>query len=322
MPKMTGVELLKSVYERFPATVRIILTGFADAEATVKAINDGHIYGYVNKPWEPEELKTIVRRAVELHDLTMLNGRLVDELRDANLFLAAVMDKLRTGAIAVDRDGVVRAVNQPARAFLGLGEDVTGKSIASVMKTKGLEELAATVRALEEDAGGTFEEVDLPVGPGHRVRISSQAMTDESGAQMGRVVMFKEISHEPLTRRLEEIVDRLMDVEGPLRAELEAAQNSLAELAGRVAAAGVESANMAELAQRVSRTQTAIGNWLDVDDAMANEEYPDVAMLQNRLALASKRWPRSDALPKKVVELARSVESYYESGENPRERIL
>ena len=67
MPGMTGVELLKRVYERFPETVRIILTGFADSEATIKAINDGHIYGYVNKPWEPDELKTIVRRAVELH---------------------------------------------------------------------------------------------------------------------------------------------------------------------------------------------------------------------------------------------------------------
>ena len=46
MPGMTGVELLREIYERFPETVRIILTGFADSEATIKAINDGHIYGY------------------------------------------------------------------------------------------------------------------------------------------------------------------------------------------------------------------------------------------------------------------------------------
>ena len=96
MPGMTGVELLKRVYERFPETVRIILTGFADSEATIKAINDGHIYGYVNKPWEPDELKAMVRRAAELHALTVENRRLVEDLRHANFFLEAVMDRLRS----------------------------------------------------------------------------------------------------------------------------------------------------------------------------------------------------------------------------------
>ena len=324
MPRMTGVELLKEVYERFPETVRIILTGFADAEATVKAINDGHIYGYVNKPWEPGELKTIVRRAAELHALSVLNARLFEDLREANLFLAAVMDRLRTGAIAVDRDGIIRAVNQPARAFLGIEKDVRGESIDSLVEHQGLGELEAKIAALREDTGGTFEEVDLPVGPGHRVRVSSQALLDDVGEQMGRVVMFKEISHEPLTRRLEEIVDRLMaaDGAGAGRAEYDAALHSLKELGERVSAAGVVSANMSELAQRVSRTQTAIGNWLDVDDLMSEEEYPDVQMMRDRLKLAAQRWPRRDGLPQRIVELARSVEAYYESGENPRARVL
>jgi DNA-binding NtrC family response regulator len=95
MPGMTGVELLKRVYERFPETVRIILTGFADSEATIQAINDGHIYGYVNKPWEPEDLKAMVRRAAQLHALSVENRRLVDDLRHANAFLAAAMDRWR-----------------------------------------------------------------------------------------------------------------------------------------------------------------------------------------------------------------------------------
>ena len=73
MPGMTGVELLREIYERYPETIRIILTGFADSEATIQAINDGHIYGYVNKPWEPDELKALVRRAAELHALTLEN---------------------------------------------------------------------------------------------------------------------------------------------------------------------------------------------------------------------------------------------------------
>lgn len=324
MPKMTGVDLLKAVYERFPETVRIILTGFADAEATVKAINDGHIYGYVNKPWEPEELKAIVRRGVELHKLSLVNARLVDDLKDANLFLAAVMDRLRTGAIALDRDGIVRAINRPARAFLGIDQDLRGESFQPVMGQLGLKELEKALESLGEDTGDSFEEVDLPVGPGHRVRVSSQALVDDVGDQMGRVVMFKEISHEPLMRRFEEIIDRLMssEDEGASRVDFEGAQQSLKELGERVVSAGVESANMAELAQRVSRTQTAIGNWMDVDETMRSEDYPDVQMLQNRLQLAVQRWPRGDGLPVRIVKLSRAVEAYYETGENAREPVL
>ncbi len=322
MPGMTGVELLKQVYDRFPETVRIILTGFADSEATVKAINDGHIYGYINKPWEPEELKTIVKRAAELHALTVENRRLVEDLRDANLFLQAVMDRLRTGAIAIDRDGVIRAANQPAVAFIGLEDDVRGRPLGEVLVEQGHEELVATVKALEDESGGSFEEVDLPVGAGHRIRISSQGLCNERGDEMGRVILFKEISHEPLTRDFEEIVARVVSADGSLRQELEKAQADLETLGDSVTRAGVDSANMSELSERVSRTRTAISHWLDVDDTLVREDYPDAQLLRDRLLLAERRWPRAVKLPEQVKELGRAVESYYESGENARQRVL
>ena len=56
MPEMTGVELLAEVYARQPNTMRIILTGFADMDATIGAINAGHVYAYVTEPWEPDQL--------------------------------------------------------------------------------------------------------------------------------------------------------------------------------------------------------------------------------------------------------------------------
>jgi CheY-like chemotaxis protein len=322
MPGMTGVELLKEVYENFPETVRIILTGFADSEATIKAINDGHIYGYINKPWEPDELKTIVRRATELHALSLENRRLVDDLRNANLFLAAVMDRLRTGAIAIDRDGIVRAVNKPAVAFIGLKEDIRGIRIDDVMASQQLAELGEKVRLLANESGGSFEEVDLDVGGGHRLRFSSQALAGEEGETFGRVILFKEISHEPLTRDFEEIVGQVSATKGALRGELESARVALTALDERVSEARVESASMSELVERVSRTRTAIGNWLDVDDSLVGEEFPDAQLLRDRLNVASQRWPSAESSPERVVALAQAVEEYYETGENPRERIL
>jgi FixJ family two-component response regulator len=322
MPGMTGVELLKEVYARFPQTVRIILTGFADSEATIKAINDGHIYGYINKPWEPDELKTIVRHASELHALAVENSRLVEDLRDANLFLGAVMDHLRMGAIAIDRDGIVRAVNKPAIEFIGLKEDVKGEPLRDVLARYDLADLFETVRGLAEEAGGSFEEVDLGVGEGHRLRMSNQALSDESGDLIGRVILFKEISHEPLTRYFAEIVSRVSSTTGDLRAELETAQASLAALGERISSGGIQSANMSELGERVSRTRTAIGNWLDVDDALVQNEYPDAQLLRDRLNMAERRWPRSESPPKRIIELTRAVEDYYETGENARVRVL
>ena len=79
---------------------------------------------------------------------------------------------------------------------------------------------------------------------------------------------------------------------------------------------------MTQLAERVSRTQTALAQWLDVDDAMAREDYPDAQGLRDRMRIASARWPLGDELPARVLALARSVDEYYDSGEKSRERVL
>ena len=69
MPDMSGVEFLEKVVERRPRTVRMMLTGYADISSIVRAINDGRIYRYIQKPWEPESLRIDVRRALEAHAL-------------------------------------------------------------------------------------------------------------------------------------------------------------------------------------------------------------------------------------------------------------
>ena len=323
MPGMTGVELLKEVYERHPDTVRIMLTGFADSEATIHAINAGHVYAYINKPWEPEELKQLVRRAVEHFELSVENRRLVEDLRNANSIMSAVMDRLGVGAIAVDRGGLVRATNEPARRYLGLEDSGEGRPIERLLSECGLEDLSATVVRLAEQKGGGFEDHDLAAGHrGRRVRISTQPLPGDDGEPIGRVVFFKEISHEPLRRRFEEIVADVSRAGEGARERFGSALEGLAALAEEVKGSGIESPNMAELAERVSRSRTAIQNWLDVDETMASEEYPDAQLLLDRMRIANQRWPRREDLPAAIDALARRVESYYESGEKPRERIL
>jgi response regulator RpfG family c-di-GMP phosphodiesterase len=68
MPRITGVELLERVKARNPQAVRMLYTGFADLESIVAAINQGHVYQFLKKPWQPEELLDAVRQAAEEYD--------------------------------------------------------------------------------------------------------------------------------------------------------------------------------------------------------------------------------------------------------------
>jgi CheY-like chemotaxis protein len=69
MPEMKGTEFLSKTVPQFPDTMRIILTGFTDVEDLVDAINSGQVYKYITKPWDPEELRTVVQRAVETYEV-------------------------------------------------------------------------------------------------------------------------------------------------------------------------------------------------------------------------------------------------------------
>jgi DNA-binding NtrC family response regulator len=89
MPDMTGIEVLKRTTGLRPHMVRIILTGYTDVETLVEAINSGQVYKYVTKPWNNEELRLTVSRAMEhyktnkaRHELEMTNRRLMARLSE------------------------------------------------------------------------------------------------------------------------------------------------------------------------------------------------------------------------------------------------
>jgi len=80
MPGMSGVELLRRSQDIAPDAVRIVLTAYTDVDSLMDAINTGRIYHFLPKPWDPNELVVVVRRAVEHHVLARENLRLRDEL--------------------------------------------------------------------------------------------------------------------------------------------------------------------------------------------------------------------------------------------------
>jgi two-component system response regulator HupR/HoxA len=143
MPGMTGVEFLERSMEVAPEAVRMLITAYADVQASIEAVNRGKIYYYISKPWEPEELVLIVRRAVEHFRLQeenrSLTRRLVEaneRLKDENLLLQRNIEKNVRFENLVGHSPkmlavfklVSKVVDTPTTVLI-LGETGTGKEL-------------------------------------------------------------------------------------------------------------------------------------------------------------------------------------------------
>lgn len=84
MPEMTGVDFLVEVLKEFPDPVRILLTGYTDINAVIDAVNKGHIYHYLNKPWDEQQMRIIIKNAYEIFSLREENKILLEKLIAAN----------------------------------------------------------------------------------------------------------------------------------------------------------------------------------------------------------------------------------------------
>jgi GAF domain-containing protein/class 3 adenylate cyclase len=96
MPSMSGTEFLSLTATQYPDIIRIILTGYTDVGDLVEAINSGKVFKYVTKPWDDEELKAVVRQAVDTHNvLKARTQELRRTLRQESL-LNAVTNTIRS----------------------------------------------------------------------------------------------------------------------------------------------------------------------------------------------------------------------------------
>jgi CheY-like chemotaxis protein len=126
MPEMKGTEFLSKTVPEFPDTVRIILTGFTDVEDLVEAINSGQVYKYITKPWDPDELKTVVQRAAESYDLLKSRSIELERAQAQTQLLATILEASdsetfddcagQLAAAFIDRFGADRCVVQVARS--------------------------------------------------------------------------------------------------------------------------------------------------------------------------------------------------------------
>ncbi len=118
MPGKTGVELLAEAARTKPDVVRILLTGYSDIEAVIQAVNQGRVYHYLTKPWDPHQLETVLRKAFEHQALVRANRALLEELRQANAELEQRVRE-RTAELA-DKNAALEEMNRLKNELLGM----------------------------------------------------------------------------------------------------------------------------------------------------------------------------------------------------------
>jgi len=95
MPGMSGVDLLTRIYEQQPDIIRIIITGYIDISDTIDAINKGHIYQFILKPWDIVQMRMILGQAAQTWVLTKENRMLHDQVFEQNRLLTETNQQCR-----------------------------------------------------------------------------------------------------------------------------------------------------------------------------------------------------------------------------------
>lgn len=160
MPGVTGVEFLKEVRERWPDTVRIVISGYSDSQDIIAGINDAGIYQYILKPWVPDHLLRTVRDAVDAQSLQRGMSQLDMELRSSTPQLRQRMQaKLEQARSVFDFDRIERGAGSPLNTVCAMAEKVARYDLSVLVLGEsgvGKELIARAIHYASPRASGAF----------------------------------------------------------------------------------------------------------------------------------------------------------------------
>lgn len=143
MPEITGVEFLRNTRQRHPDIIRLLFSGYSDFKAVIDAINQGHVFRYINKPWDVDELQTVLRQAAERYDLIVERKQLLAEVQEKNRQLVAINAELSQA-------------NRLKEAFIKVASHELRTPLTIVL---GLAELARQTGDVKEPIHGWLEQI-------------------------------------------------------------------------------------------------------------------------------------------------------------------
>ncbi len=118
MPEITGCEFLKNVKVKYPDAIRLIITGYSDIDAVINAINEGSVFRYITKPWNPDDLKIAVKEGFDRYRLLIENRVLLDRLKNSNVLLE---QKVRNRTNELEASNIkLSQINDEKNRYLGI----------------------------------------------------------------------------------------------------------------------------------------------------------------------------------------------------------
>ncbi len=201
MPHMSGDELLSKLGASSQA-VRIMVTGYADLSAVIRAVNEGKIFAYVTKPWSADDLRLKVFHAVE-------HFKLSRELTQERQLLNSVLDSMGEGVVVADRDGKFLLFNRRAEEIIGArpqntnAQDWASSQQWTVDAAALLPDNHPLLRAMDGSESSEIEiTVRAPAAPaGVKVAVTATPLRYQDLPAAGGIMVMRDVTQE---RRLEE----------------------------------------------------------------------------------------------------------------------
>jgi len=203
MPGLSGMEVLEQSLQADPELLVVVITGYATVESAVEAMKRG-AYDFIAKPFTPDQLRIVVKRALERRALQKEAAFLRQEREKSLRDIATEKSKMKTiihsmgdGVLVCDQDGSVVLTNPAANRMLQLSEDrLLGKLLAEAHLPP---ELASAIDKSLKTRESTFASVsqELSVGPAEEVHLRAHTapVRNDVGEVMGAVTVLQDISY-------------------------------------------------------------------------------------------------------------------------------
>ena len=297
MPGMTGAELLKTIKERWPQTIRIMLTGHADINSVMGAVKDGAVYKFITKPWNDDDLRLTVSLALQQYVLMQENRNLKELTRSqqqriksyANLF-----DENRgmIGSI-LEKAGLVKPEELARAAREKLRDEFLGDTLARL----GLLKETQVIKALQASLKIEYADLRTPTISAQAVRFLPRDLCERN-----RIVPIK-LTGRQLTIAMADPsdiykVDNISMMTGLLVTPLLAASSEIGALLQRIyAEEGVEDAIDAGELEPIDEIDIIIDDDdrdVSVSELIGSSEVPPVIRIVNAVISEAIRFRASD----------------------------
>jgi PAS domain S-box-containing protein len=209
MPGMDGLEVLKLLKASHPQVLVIVITGYATVETAIEAMKLG-AYDFLPKPFQPDQLRLTVGRAMERLRLTRETERLERERRQTLADLANEKSRMRTvisalplGILVTQPDGRVVLHNPAFCQMVGLDPDSSpGQDISCYLAEPKVHQLARRVSGGQGEAGGELPSVEFMVGEERCLLAQATPVLNKAGEGLGAVLVFMDVTPYRMLDRL------------------------------------------------------------------------------------------------------------------------